>query len=435
MKSGNKDAIIDELDKQIKTSTTSSRQANHSDDAKLKCANKHRGARRPRRRWRGTSRPSARGGARGTGDQKTMDARGAPLQEGRRHLERERVREVRVPAHRQGGLADDLQDQVRDGRPPLLPARTGPSAARRSTRSSPRTRQAPRRAEAAYASVLCYQNIYDQTHQGRRDKKGSGNLPGGGDKKARNDDGRRSLAPKDFTDDAEGHDHRLQPVRLLHQAGRERRRGAGAARRGEVRARAHLLRGAALGGGGARLPRRRDELLRQGRRHLRRAALPRELNVLGSHGQPNRDLVLRRHGRRRARSSSSSTARATRRRRTRSSAASLDEDPVRHPAPQGAEARRGAPTRAAPTRSSSTRRAGDAYLELWREVRRDAAAQRPAAAVREAATRSSTTPRRPSRRRASSRSAIARAHGPPRPAERRMDNTRARQEGDLRDRR
>src|SRR4029079_15810726 len=47
--------------------------------------------------------------------------------------------------------------------------------------------QAAEAAEAAYAAVLCYQNIYDETHKGDAGKKGAGNLPGAekkGDKKA-----------------------------------------------------------------------------------------------------------------------------------------------------------------------------------------------------------------------------------------------------------
>lgn len=60
-------------------------------------------------------------------------------------------------------------------------------------------------AEAAYAAVLCYQNIYEQTHAGGADRKGSGNLPGGkkseADKKA-DDDAR--LQPKPLTDNQKG---------------------------------------------------------------------------------------------------------------------------------------------------------------------------------------------------------------------------------------
>jgi tetratricopeptide (TPR) repeat protein len=65
--------------------------------------------------------------------------------------------------------------------------------------------QAPEAAEAAYASVLCYQNIYEQTHAGGADRKGNGNLPGQGDdnkKNAQSDD--EKLAPKAFTDNQKG---------------------------------------------------------------------------------------------------------------------------------------------------------------------------------------------------------------------------------------
>src|ERR1700729_869287 len=61
---------------------------------------------------------------------------------------------------------------------------------------------APEAAEAAYASVLCYQNIYEQTHANGEDKKGSGNLPGQKGKESKSDDER--LAPKQFTDNQKG---------------------------------------------------------------------------------------------------------------------------------------------------------------------------------------------------------------------------------------
>jgi len=41
----------------------------------------------------------------------------------------------------------------------------------------------PDAAEAAFASVLCYQKLYDQTHTGDKARKGTGNLPGQDDKK------------------------------------------------------------------------------------------------------------------------------------------------------------------------------------------------------------------------------------------------------------
>ena len=67
--------------------------------------------------------------------------------------------------------------------------------------------QAPEAAEAAFASVLCYQKIYDTTHKGGEDRKGSGNMPGGAkkggkDKEKESEDAK--LAPKDFTDGQKG---------------------------------------------------------------------------------------------------------------------------------------------------------------------------------------------------------------------------------------
>jgi TolA-binding protein/lipopolysaccharide biosynthesis regulator YciM len=63
--------------------------------------------------------------------------------------------------------------------------------------------QAPEAAEAAYASVLCYQNIYEQTHANGEDRKGGGNGPGGTPKKETKSDDER-LAPKQFTDNQKG---------------------------------------------------------------------------------------------------------------------------------------------------------------------------------------------------------------------------------------
>jgi hypothetical protein len=60
---------------------------------------------------------------------------------------------------------------------------------------------APEAAEAAYASVLCYQNIYDQVHKGGSDRQGSGNLPGA--KKGKEDE-EAKLKPKEFTDNQKG---------------------------------------------------------------------------------------------------------------------------------------------------------------------------------------------------------------------------------------
>jgi len=68
---------------------------------------------------------------------------------------------------------------------------------------NPTAAEAP---EAAYASVLCYQNIYEATHKGGEDKKGMGNFPGKGkqseaDKKAEEN---AKLQPKPLTDNQKG---------------------------------------------------------------------------------------------------------------------------------------------------------------------------------------------------------------------------------------
>ena len=122
---------------------------------------------------------------------------------------------------------------------------------------NPKGAEAP---EAAYASVLCYQKMYDQMHKGDVGQEGQGPRS----------DGRRREGPR-------GQEGRVGEVQAQGASPTKqkgmitafnryvcyikpadgRQGSAGAVRRGEVRARAHLLRGAALGGGGARLPRRR----------------------------------------------------------------------------------------------------------------------------------------------------------------------------------
>ncbi len=64
----------------------------------------------------------------------------------------------------------------------------------------------PEAAEAAYASVLCYQNIYEETHKGGADRKGSGNLPGK-TKESKEDKAKaeaEKLKPKEMTENQKG---------------------------------------------------------------------------------------------------------------------------------------------------------------------------------------------------------------------------------------
>ena len=272
--------------------------------------------------------------------------------------------------------------------------------------------QAPEAAEAAYAAVLCYQNIYDETHKGGADKKGAGNLPGQEARRAtrrRRPSEAEKLKPKDMTDNQKGMVTAFNRYICYIKPAAERQRRPGAARRGQVRARAHLLRGAALGGGGARLPRHRA----QQRRPVTSASTPR--SSTSSAQRPRRALrsaearVLRRHGAGRPEVHRALLRRATRRRRTPSSARSLTKIQVRHPAPQGAEARRarrqGRRQGARALREGRQRRTS----RCWRKYCEDAAAQRTSRRSARSATRSSTTRRAPSRPRASSRRRSRRA--------------------------
>ena len=82
----------------------------------------------------------------------------------------------------------------------------------------------------------------------------------------------------------------------------------------------------------------------------------------------------------------------------------LNTHPVRHPAPQGAEARRARRQgRRQARRSTTTRRAATAYFEMWRKYCEDPVATARSRRSARSATRSSTTRRRPSRPLASSR--------------------------------
>jgi len=65
----------------------------------------------------------------------------------------------------------------------------------------------PQAAEAAFAAVLCYQNIYTEKHKDGSDKKGSGNLPSdakGGTAKPSTVADKAKFKPKDFTDSQKG---------------------------------------------------------------------------------------------------------------------------------------------------------------------------------------------------------------------------------------
>ncbi|PIE05888.1 MAG: hypothetical protein CSA75_02385 [Sorangium cellulosum] len=63
---------------------------------------------------------------------------------------------------------------------------------------NPNSKEAP---EAAFAAVLCYQNIYDELHKGGKDRKSAGNLPG---KKEDKKTDAEKYKKKDFTERQKG---------------------------------------------------------------------------------------------------------------------------------------------------------------------------------------------------------------------------------------
>ena len=171
-------------------------------------------------------------GQRGTGDQDD-DAHAAYLYKKVVDTWNAEEFEVRVPAHRRGRLADDLQDQVRDGGLALLPAELGevrpafdsvveenpkaPEAAeprtRRCSATRTSTRDPPRRAA---------------------DKKGSATSPA---RRVRSegqkeDEESAALKPKEFTESQKGMVSAFNRyICYIRPAAGQRR--AGAARRGQ----------------------------------------------------------------------------------------------------------------------------------------------------------------------------------------------------------
>jgi len=62
----------------------------------------------------------------------------------------------------------------------------------------------PDAAEAAYAAVLCYQKLYEQAHAGDAARRGSGNLPGQKNEKAKKVDDAEKLKPKEMSETQKG---------------------------------------------------------------------------------------------------------------------------------------------------------------------------------------------------------------------------------------
>ena len=206
MKSGNKEAIKGEVDNQIKA-YNDFKAGNHSAESKQECANKTAAlATETAMAWHLETVGS--GGQRGTGDPKTMGLAAYLYKKVVDTWNAQEFATFQFPRvvkedwpniyKIKYAMADLLYFQQRW-------ADCGPAfdsvVAENPT--------APEAAEAAYASVLCYQNIYEQIHKGGTDRQGAGNLPGqsssskksAADQKTEED---AKLAPKAFTDNQKG---------------------------------------------------------------------------------------------------------------------------------------------------------------------------------------------------------------------------------------
>ncbi len=199
MKSGNKDVIRVELDNQMKN-YNDYKNGNHAQDAKQACANKTAELlTETAMAWHLEAVGS--GGQRGTGDPKTMGLAAYLYKKVTEAWNAQDFQSFTFPRivkedwpniyKIKYAMADLLYFQQRwNDCGPAFDAVVAENP------------NAPEAAEAAYASVLCYQNIYDATHAHGEEKKGSGNLPG--QKKAGKEDEDAKLRPKDLTDNQKG---------------------------------------------------------------------------------------------------------------------------------------------------------------------------------------------------------------------------------------
>ncbi len=174
-KSGDKDAITKVLAKQFEVHKEF--QAGSSPaDAKTKCGNITAGlATETAMAWHLEAVGS--GGVRGTGDAKTMKLAAEIYQKVVDSFKQEDFSKYTFPRI----LKEDWPDimKIKYAMADLLYfqkdwAKCGP-AFDSVVAEDPK---GPNAAEAAFASVLCYQNIYAERHKGGEDKKGTGNLPG-----------------------------------------------------------------------------------------------------------------------------------------------------------------------------------------------------------------------------------------------------------------
>ena len=296
LKANDKDRIVKEIDQQIKT-YEGVKASGYTAEQKQECANKSAAlATETAMAWHLEAVGS--GGQRGTGDPKTMALAAGLYKRVVDTWKQEEFATFQFPRI----VKDDWPNiyKIKYAMADLLYfqkdwAKCGP-AFDSVVSENPSAPEAP---EAAYAAVLCYQNIYDETHKGGQDKKGAGNLPGQkkDDKQSKLDDAEKAEAEGDDRETRRGWSPPSIGTFATSSRPRPTTRGQDQLLEVKYAPRAYVLRIAALGGGRARLPRDRDGSRGQGCGRLRRAALPRVDQRPRRHVQE--DELLRRHGRRR----------------------------------------------------------------------------------------------------------------------------------------
>ncbi len=197
MKSGDKDAIVVELEQPVQALQRTYKAENHSADAKQKCANRTAAlATETAMAWHLEAVGSQ--GQRGTGDPKTMDLAALLYKKVAETWNADDFSKFEFPRLVKEDWPHDLQDQIQHGRPPLLPREVGRVRSGVRRRRRRRTRRHRRRPRPRTPRCSATRTSTSRSTQKGADKKGSGNLPGvGKDIKQDSDDKYR---PKDMTD-------------------------------------------------------------------------------------------------------------------------------------------------------------------------------------------------------------------------------------------
>ena len=203
MKSGNKEQILNELNRMMEVHNKFVADA-QPEDMKLRCSNVTAGLlTETAMSWHLEAVGS--GGVRGTGDKKTMTLASQLYQKVVQNFKQEQFAKFEFPRI----VKEDWPNifKIKYAMADLMYFNKdwqgcGP-AFDSVVAEDPTGPQAP---EAAYAAVLCYQNIYTELHKDGSDKKGGGNLPSAaqGGKKDKKQADKDKYAPKKFTESQSG---------------------------------------------------------------------------------------------------------------------------------------------------------------------------------------------------------------------------------------